>query len=86
MRPFPDVAAGRCEVSTGGGTRPLWSRDGREMFYLDAGRRLTAVPVEPRASFHAGALRQRGFEFLEDLLALHVHVLSGNAVACVSSF
>jgi Tol biopolymer transport system component len=33
VRPFPDVARERWRVSTGGGTRPLWGRDGKELFY-----------------------------------------------------
>jgi Tol biopolymer transport system component len=32
-------------VSTGGGTVPRWSRDGRELFFLSADRRLMATPV-----------------------------------------
>lgn len=32
VRPFPNVDAGRWQVSTGGGTRPVWSRNGRELF------------------------------------------------------
>jgi serine/threonine-protein kinase len=34
VRPYPDVSSGRWQVSTAGGTRPLWSRDGRELFYI----------------------------------------------------
>src|SRR5262249_35461591 len=34
VRPYPDVESGRWQVSTGGGTRPLWSRDGRGLFYV----------------------------------------------------
>ena len=48
VRPFPALDSGRWQVSTGGGTRPLWSRDGRELFYLDASGFLTAVAVERR--------------------------------------
>lgn len=33
VQPFPDVNQGRWQVSTTGGSRPLWSRDGRELFY-----------------------------------------------------
>ena len=36
MRPYPDVASGQWQVSTGGGTRPLWSRNGQELFYVVA--------------------------------------------------
>jgi len=46
VRPFPHVDGGRWQVSTSGGARALWARDGRELFYLDASNRLTAVPVQ----------------------------------------
>ncbi len=45
IRPFPRVDNGRWQVSTAGGTRPVWARSGRELFYLDASHALTAVPV-----------------------------------------
>jgi len=45
IRPFPRVDNGRWQVSTAGGTRPVWARNGRELFYLDASNALTAVPV-----------------------------------------
>ncbi len=32
VRPFPALDSGRWPVSTHGGTRPLWSRDGKEIF------------------------------------------------------
>ena len=47
VRPFPNVEDGQWLISNGGGTRPLWAPDGRELFYLAPGRRLMAVPVEP---------------------------------------
>jgi serine/threonine-protein kinase len=34
VRPFPKVMDGRWQVSTGGGTRPLWARNAQELFYL----------------------------------------------------
>jgi Tol biopolymer transport system component len=34
VRPFPDVSSGRWQISTGGGTRPLWAPNGQELFYL----------------------------------------------------
>jgi eukaryotic-like serine/threonine-protein kinase len=34
-------------LSTGGGTQPRWRSDGRELFYLAADGRLTAVEVHP---------------------------------------
>ena len=45
VRPFPRVDNGRWQVSTAGGTRPVWARSGRELFYLDASNTLTAVQV-----------------------------------------
>ncbi len=45
VRPFPRVDNGRWQVSTAGGTRPVWARSSRELFYLDASNTLTAVPV-----------------------------------------
>ncbi len=46
VRPFPNVDAGRWQISTEGGTRPAWSRKGDELFYLDANDQLTAVRVK----------------------------------------
>ncbi len=39
VRPFPDVDGGKWQVSQGGGGyAPAWSADGRELFYVAAGR------------------------------------------------
>jgi serine/threonine-protein kinase len=48
VRPFPDVQADQVQVSNSGGIHPLWSRDGRELFYLQLGatRQLVSVSVE----------------------------------------
>ena len=46
MRPSPDIESGRWQVSTGGGSRPAWARNGRELFYLDNTNLLMAVPVQ----------------------------------------
>jgi len=54
VRPFPDVNSGRWQVSTGGGTQPLWSREGREVVYR-SGESVVAVPVETDPSFRAGS-------------------------------
>jgi serine/threonine-protein kinase len=55
VRPFPDVNAGRWQISTGGGASPLWSPNGRELFYYGQPGTLMAVRVEPSTSFKAGA-------------------------------
>jgi len=55
VRPFPHVDSGRWQISTKGGTRPVWARSGRELFYLDASNTLTVVPVRTSGStFSAG--------------------------------
>jgi tRNA A-37 threonylcarbamoyl transferase component Bud32 len=33
VRPFPDVDDGKWQISQGGGIEPVWSRDGRELYY-----------------------------------------------------
>ena len=50
VRPFPNVDAGQWLISTGGGTRPLWSPNGREpeLFYVAPGGALMASRVHPR--------------------------------------
>ncbi len=45
VRPFPDVDARRIPVSANGGTSPLWSPDGEELFYRNENS-VMAVTVE----------------------------------------
>jgi len=48
VRPFPAVESGRWQVSNAGGLWPIWSPDGRELFYLsDNGMMAVAVKTEP---------------------------------------
>ena len=55
VRPYPQTANGRWEVSTEGGSRPAWTSGGRELIYLDGANRLTAVAVESTGpTFHVG--------------------------------
>ena len=56
VRPFPNVQDGRTQISTSGGTRAAWSRNGRELFYLDKDGFLTVVAVQQttQGSFSAG--------------------------------
>jgi serine/threonine protein kinase/Tol biopolymer transport system component len=53
VRPFPDVGAGRWQVSTDGGIFPRWSSDGQELFYI-SGDAMMAVAVEAGTSFTPG--------------------------------
>jgi hypothetical protein len=55
VRAFPNVeSAGQWTISTAGGTRPAWSRNGRELFYLDVNGAMMAVPVQTTPTFSAG--------------------------------
>jgi Tol biopolymer transport system component len=53
LRPFPNVDADRKQVSTNGGTQPLWARSGQELFYLSMGT-VMRVPVKTGATFVRG--------------------------------
>jgi hypothetical protein len=56
VRPFPGPA-GRFTVSTDGGEMPVWSKDGRRLFYVRRETTLMAVEVASGASFSASAPR-----------------------------
>jgi serine/threonine-protein kinase len=53
VRPFPDVNLGKFKVSTSGGDSPLWSPDGRELFYR-SGDSVIAVSVQTAPTFKPG--------------------------------
>src|SRR5436309_15533533 len=52
--PFPNTGAGKRAISAGGGTEPLWSHRGNELFYRDASGDLVAVEVHTNPSFSVG--------------------------------
>jgi serine/threonine-protein kinase len=54
VRPFPDVNSGRWQVSTGGGTRPLWARSSKELFYLGTSGAVMSTSVEGGSTLRAG--------------------------------
>jgi serine/threonine-protein kinase len=63
--PFPEVSGRRETVSTAGGTRPLWARDGQELFYVSptgavmgvrVGRSPSWVATNPTAVVKEGYL------------------------------
>jgi serine/threonine-protein kinase len=51
VRPFPNVATGRWQISTAGGLSPRWSRQGDELFFLDGANDMQAVRVTTKAPF-----------------------------------
>ncbi|MGE5231507.1 MAG: hypothetical protein ACM3NS_07170, partial [Deltaproteobacteria bacterium] len=56
VRPFPEAGGARWQVSNGGGTQPVWSPDGRELFFLDAGAHLTVAKVQTTPTFAVAGL------------------------------
>ncbi|MFN0168647.1 MAG: protein kinase domain-containing protein, partial [Bryobacteraceae bacterium] len=57
VRPFPGPG-GRWQASTGGGSRALWARDGRELLFLSRGGQVMAVSYSVNgATFAAGKQR-----------------------------
>jgi serine/threonine protein kinase/Tol biopolymer transport system component len=52
VQAFPGPG-GKTQISTAGGTRPVWSRDGRELFYRN-GAQMIVVPVQTGERFTAG--------------------------------
>src|SRR5438309_9806621 len=53
VRPYPDVNSGHWQVSTGGGTRPLWSRNRRELFFVSPAGAIMKADVADGSSWSA---------------------------------
>src|ERR1700733_3103029 len=51
---FPS-AAGKWQISRGGGTEPRWRGDGKEIYYIGPTSTLMAVPVEAAGTLSSGA-------------------------------
>jgi Tol biopolymer transport system component len=68
VRPFPNIDGGRWQLSTDGGTQPLWARDGSEIYYRGSGSVMAVsvqtdpafVPGQPEALFEDGYLVANG--------------------------
>ncbi len=56
VRPFPNTSDGKWQISTEGGTEPVWAHSGRELFYKANGD-LMVVEVLPGAAFETGERR-----------------------------
>jgi serine/threonine-protein kinase len=46
VRPFPDVDRRQWPVSTGGGAKPVWAPDGRQLYYLATDGKMMAVSAD----------------------------------------
>ena len=55
VQPFPGPG-GKWQISTEGGTAPLWARNGRELFYLN-GDKMMAVEITIHPTFTVGKRR-----------------------------
>jgi serine/threonine-protein kinase len=55
VQPYPGPG-GKWQISTEGGTEPVWSRSGRELFYRSGGKMMVA-DIATRPSFTAGKPR-----------------------------
>jgi eukaryotic-like serine/threonine-protein kinase len=58
VRPFPNAESARWQVSAAGGSDPVWSRNGRELFYFSAQNEMMSVAVAPGAAFSISPPRQ----------------------------
>ncbi|MFC1661672.1 protein kinase [Gemmatimonadota bacterium] len=69
VRPFPAVESGKVQVSSSrGGIKPVWSRDGRELFFVDIDRRLMAARVEMDPTFRVTEVEEL-FTITDDFAA-----------------
>jgi serine/threonine-protein kinase len=75
VRPFPEAASAKWQVSTAGGRDPVWSHSGRELFYRTTGARdeLMSVAVRPGATF--------SFEQPRAMFSTTAYVLTGSVAS-----
>jgi eukaryotic-like serine/threonine-protein kinase len=55
VRPFPETARAKRQVSLHGGTEPLWSHSGRELFYREATGDMVAAEITTAPAFAVGS-------------------------------
>jgi eukaryotic-like serine/threonine-protein kinase len=46
----PAAGSGKWQISTAGGDKPRWRRDGKELYYIDLDGKMMAVPVKSTAT------------------------------------
>ncbi len=56
-RPFPETSSAKWQVSTAGGSQPVWSRNGRQLYYLNGKNELISADIRPGAAFAVGEQR-----------------------------
>jgi eukaryotic-like serine/threonine-protein kinase len=71
VRPFPKTSVAEYQISTSGGTRPVWAHNGKELFFIGEDGTVMGVPVEATAMmWNAGAPKK--------LLESRYYTTSGN--------
>ena len=53
VRPFPDVSRARWQVSTSGGSSPVWSSNGKALYFVTATDQLMKMDVAGGSDFQA---------------------------------
>ncbi len=80
VRPFPPPlggAGGKWQISTTGGTLPIWSRNGRELFFENPDNRIMVTDYEVKnESFDAGKPRLWSDQRLQDVGGLQNYDLA----------
>jgi Tol biopolymer transport system component len=57
VRPFPETASAKWQVSTAGGTEPAWSSSGRELLYINGKGDMVSAEIPAGATFSVGTQR-----------------------------
>jgi len=68
IRPYPEAARARIQVSTEGGLAPLWARDGSELYFLSGDREMMAAGVTVASGELRITRRERLFELSQTTL------------------
>jgi len=74
---FPG-AAGKWQVSRGGGTEPRWRGDGKELYFIGQSQMLMAAPIIREGNFSSGTpiplfqIRGRAFVSFTDMFTYDV--------------
>jgi serine/threonine protein kinase len=53
VQPFP-TSGSKWQISNGGGTQPMWLRDGKELFFMGEDRKLYATDIHVSSTFEFG--------------------------------
>jgi len=54
VRPFPEAAKAKWQVSTAGGLEPVWANNGHELFYINGRNQMVAAEIKVSPSFVVG--------------------------------